>query len=80
MPEYDTTELSRDPADYLNGPTGNATNRGNGGTTRDGKIATVQIDDSPRVQQTDLGEADTGGQGSGTATGTTGQQGGTGTA
>lgn len=44
--KYDTTDLSDDPADYLNGPTGNMANRGSGGTTRDGKVATVIVDDS----------------------------------
>jgi hypothetical protein len=75
MADYDTHDLSGDPADYLNGPTGNAANRGNGGTTRDGKVAVIVVDDTPAVQQ-----SGTGGQGSGESTGTTGQQGGTGTA
>lgn len=50
MPEYDTTELSNDPADYLNGPTGNTVNRTSGGTTKDGKVQRVVEDDSVRTQ------------------------------
>lgn len=50
--DYDVTELSEDPGDYLNGPTGNQANRTSGGTTRDGKVQRVVEDDTPRVQTT----------------------------
>jgi hypothetical protein len=51
--KYSTTELSDDPADYLTGPTGNMANRGSGGTTRDGQVQVINVDDSG--QQTDQG-------------------------
>jgi hypothetical protein len=73
MPDYDETELDTDPAAYLNGPTGNVANRGNGGTTREGKVAVIQVNETTRVEQS--GTTTEGGQGSGESTDTTGQQG-----
>lgn len=55
MPDYDTTDLSTDPADYLNGPTGNMVNRTTGGTTRDGKIQRVVEDDTIRTRRSTVG-------------------------
>lgn len=69
MTEYDTTELSRDPADYLTGPTGNQISRTSGGTNKDGQIARVVEDDSVRTQPGQAGPTETG-TGGGTTTGT----------
>jgi hypothetical protein len=59
--KYETTEISNDPKDYLNGPTGNTVNRTSGGTNRDGNIARV-------VEQGTGEESTVTGGGEGTAT------------
>lgn len=60
MADYDKVEISKDPAEYLYGPTGNVASRGTGGTTRDGHVQIVQTGEEVRTQQTSLSEADTG--------------------
>lgn len=57
--KYEQVEISKDPADYLNGPTGNLANRGSGGTTRDGQVQTITVDETPRANQTTATVADT---------------------
>lgn len=54
--EYTTITLSRDPDDYLNGPTGNMVNRTSGGTTRAGAIAKVTEDDTVRTSPSTIGQ------------------------
>jgi hypothetical protein len=72
--EYDTTELSRDPADYLTGPTGNQISRTSGGTNREGQIARVVEDDSVLTQPGQAGPTETGTGEGAPASGGTAQQ------
>jgi hypothetical protein len=58
MKELDA--LSTDPADYISGPTGNQTSRGNGGTNRSGGVSVVEVDES--VQNTQTAETPTVGE------------------
>jgi hypothetical protein len=45
-------DVSSDPADYITGPTGNQTSRGNGGTNRSGGISIVEVDEETTTTQT----------------------------
>lgn len=48
----DLDPLSTDPADYISGPTGNQTSRGNGGTNRSGGISVVDVSEDTTTTQT----------------------------
>lgn len=65
--KYDEAEISKDPADYLNGPTGNSASRGTGGTTRSGSVQVIKVDDGIRATstegQTDADDGAAGAQG-----------------
>jgi hypothetical protein len=45
-------DVSSDPADYITGPTGNQTSRGNGGTNRSGGISVVEVDEETTTTRT----------------------------
>lgn len=45
-------DVSRDPADYIYGPTGNQTSRTNGGTNRSGGVSVVEVDEESDATQT----------------------------
>lgn len=45
MADYNTTEISNDPADYITGPVSGQASRTHGGTTRDGNVQTVAVEE-----------------------------------
>jgi hypothetical protein len=45
-------DVSREPADYMSGPTGNQTSRSNGGTNRSGGVSVVEVSEDVAVTQT----------------------------
>jgi hypothetical protein len=52
--KYEQVEISKDPSEYLTGPTGNVANRGTGGTTRDGQVQVLRTDEEVRTTQTQM--------------------------
>lgn len=41
--KYVTKTISNDPADYITGPRGGQANRGHGGTTQDGSVQVLNV-------------------------------------
>lgn len=58
MPDMTALDVSRTVQDYVYGPTGNLTDRTNGGTNTAGGVSVVNVDDTNR-----LAPAATGGTG-----------------
>jgi hypothetical protein len=43
--KYTTTDISSDPADYISGPRKGQANRGHGGTTQDGTVQVLNVEE-----------------------------------
>lgn len=43
--KYTVKDISNDPADYITGPRSGQANRGHGGTTRDGSVQVLNVEE-----------------------------------
>lgn len=43
--KYTTVEISNDPADYITGPRKGQANRGHGGTSQDGTVQVLNVEE-----------------------------------